>query len=360
MSRGQALEKNLEELITSFFTPSYWPSRSGTQNGFDAFARFKIEDTEYVWKLECKDLNGRNHSIDYNSIVDIEVSDFSDKILQTMALSDPCFPHVFCLFIPHKKIGNNNTLRDNLSSWNYQNKFPFKILIWDFEFLKDILPCINNQCVDNIYPNSPSKNKEKHDQAIEHIRQEIKKESFEGYFYNRSYIKERQAKKTVLEDNSLQIIINSDIQEDRIPRIKFSIGDAEFIYDEGKVIENRIKYFPTSTSTEGGGSMSVLEKPETTIAVLSESKSEVFDIAKYNEEARKKKIELIKLFEEQQNQSTLYQKIQDFCNSHDEGVISFICNRDIGIAGLPLKEMTSADFDSASDIRFYFEFKDQQ
>ena len=116
MDRGRLLEKNLENIMRQFFTLKYWPSRSGVQDGYDAYAKFEISNKEYVWKFECKDHNSLKHKKDFNFLKEIEINDFSDKIMQIMARGEP-YPHVFCLFIPHKVIGNNNRLRDAIDSW---------------------------------------------------------------------------------------------------------------------------------------------------------------------------------------------------------------------------------------------------
>lgn len=360
MSRGLALEKNLESLITTFITPTYWPSRSGTQNGYDAYARFRIVDTEYVWKFECKDLNADKQLENFNNVTEIEIGDFSDKIMQLMAQDDGSFPHVFCLFIPHKRKGNNNNLRDSLENWNRKNKFPFKIIIWDFTFLKEILPHINHQSVNNIYPNAPNIiDKTYHSQAIEKIISEINKESIDGYFFNRSYIKERRSKGTVLVDNSLNILIDK-VQDDTgmTTNLKFTVNDTPFIFDMNGVFENRVKHLPTAKITQLEESKSIFGEQNSKVSNISPEELEIVDLAKLNEEINYKKSKIIEIFKQEQNGQSLFNRIKDYCSSHNDGVISFVCNKDIGIASLPLKEMTSSDFESAGDIRFYFEFKE--
>lgn len=359
MSSGLALEKNLESLITSFITTSYWPSRSGTQNGYDAYARFRVEDTEYIWKFECKDHNADRQLINFSNVAEIEISDFSDKIMQIMAQEDGGFPHIFCLFIPHKRIGGNNILRDSLRDWNCKNKFPFKILIWDFDFLKDIVPNINHQSAKNIYPNAPVVENLNHDQAVEKIKSEIGAESKDGYLFNRSYIKERKSKGTVLVDDSLNVLIKK-IQDDTgmTTNLEFAVNDTKFIFDMNEVFKNRVKYLPVTKATKSEQSKSISEKQRIQISKFALEKLETVDLAKLKEETNNKKSKIITIFKQEQNGQSLFNRIKDFCSSRDDGLISFVCNEDIEIASLPLKEMTSSDFESTSDIRFYFEFKE--
>jgi len=359
MSSGLALEKNLESLITSFITHSYWPSRSGTQNGYDAYARFRIEDVEYIWKFECKDHHADHQLKNFSDVIEIEISDFSEKIMQIMAQEDGGFPHIFCLFIPHKKIGGNNILRDSLRNWNCKNKFPFKILIWDFDFLKDIVPNINHQSAKSIYPNAPSMNNLNHDQAVEKIISKISKESKDGYLFNRSYIKERKSKGTVLVDNSLNVLIDkAQDSTGMTTNLKVSVNDAEFILDMDEVFENRVKYLPTTRTTKLGKLKSISGKQNIKASNIPPEEMETVDLAKLNEEINHKKSKIIEIFKQEQNGQSLFNRIKDFCSSRDDGVISFVCNQDIEIASLPLKEMTSSDFESTSDIRFYFQFKE--
>ena len=359
MSSGLALEKNLESLITSFITPSYWPSRSGTQNGYDAFARFRVEDAEYVWKFECKDHHADHQLKNFSDVTEIEISDFSEKIMQIMAQEDGGFPHIFCLFIPHKRIGGNNILRDSLRNWNCKNKFPFKILIWDFDFLKDIVPNINHQSAKNIYPNAPSMGNLNHDQAVEKIKSEINKESKDGYLFNRSYIKERKSKGTVLVDGSLNVLINKTQDNTGMTtNLEFAVNDAKFIFGINEVFKNRVKYLPITKTTKSEQLKSISEKQRAQVSNVSPKEFETVDLAKLKEEINDKKSKIIEIFKQEQNGQSLFNRIKDFCSSRDDGVISFVCDEDIEIASLPLKEMDSSDFGSTGDIRFYFEFKE--
>lgn len=352
------LEKDLKGLI-KLITQVYWPSRSGRQDGFDSYSKFYFGDREYIWKFESKDLNAKKHKANFTDLVELESRDFTDKIMQVMARRDRLlFPHVFCVFVPHKEIGTNNTLREDIDSWNIYNKFPFKILVWDFQFLSPIIPHISSPHAGSIYPNAPYSNKRLSRKVIGRLKQEIEKESIDGFFHNRSYIKERDAKDSVVVPNALHIKISKiDNNPPKVPELSFRQKNKEFKCEYGSLTTLGIKGYPTAEK-------SIIEKR--TVAIAHARKGSVkpkkggptFDFEKYNGEVARAKKEMLQVFKtmEYRNQN-LFNLIKDFCANFETGVVTFLVQRDIAIASVPLKELSSSDFGEGSKIHFYFEFE---
>ena len=361
MASGKQLEKNLKNIMRQFFTLKYWPSRSGVQDGFDAYAKFNIDDKDYIWKYECKDHNAQKHKQNFDYLKEIEISDFSDKIMQIMARGEP-YPHVFCLFFPHKIIGNNTRLRDSIDSWNLYNKFPFKIRIWDFDFLKDIIPSIDSADADLIYPNAPVKDKSKHEGVIKELSKEIKKESIDGYFHNRSYIKERQSKSSLLLDNVLHIKINIPIVEKgQAQEIEFHYQDRIFRCLYSEILDITMDHYPVQKNVKKSTSIKILRKDSklTPIRLNIKTTENLFDEKEYMRLLNENKNRLLNLFKGMKdNIGNLFNLIHNFCETYNQGVISFVVPRNIKLASIPIKELNAKDFNSKNNTHFYFEFKD--
>jgi hypothetical protein len=362
MSRGQQLEKNLANIMRSFFTPSYWPNRSGLQNGYDAYANFKINGKEYFWKFECKDHNKRRHNDNFGDVSEIEFSNFSDKILELMSMGDSYYPDVFCLVIPHKRYKSNPVFAERLTSLNVINKFPFKIVLWDFDFLKDRIPFLNILDANDIYPNAPDKNKQKHEEIISSLQRELEKESVDGYLHRRSYIRERQAKHSLLVNDVLHIKIEEIINDPAIPpQYKFESNSQHSIFDNDDISSLSINTYPyTLASTKDKNTLkSTFTEAETLIKILL-TEEKKFDTEQYSKMVDEKKLGLIRLFQNKDaNGNCLFALIKNFCLSHTQGVVSFVCpSKHLLLASLPIRELTASDFESENGIHFYIEFKD--
>lgn len=355
------LEKDLEGII-KLITQAYWPSRSGRQDGFDSFSKFYFGDREYIWKFESKDLNAKRHKANFSGLEELESADFTDKIMQIMARRDRyLFPHVFCVFVPHKVIGTNNTLREDIKSWNVYNKFPFKILVWDFELLSSIIPHINSPHADSIYPNAPQKNKSLSKKCVGLLKDKIEKESIDGFFHNRSYIKERDAKDSVTIPNAMQIKIEKIVNKyPKLPGVKFAYKEKVFNCDYGLLAKYGVSVYPTIQTV-------VIRKSSSlTSDIQGESSDSVkstltFDVEKYNEKIDKARNGLLQVFKElKYRNQNLYDLIKNFCASFETGVVTFLAPKDIAIASTPLKELSSEDFEEKSKIHFYFEFANDE
>ncbi len=374
------LEKDLNELM-KLVTQDYWPSRSGVQNGYDAYSRFEFDGRSYFWKIESKDLN-QKHKSDWDKMKEIETADFAEKILQIIGQGDRnIYPDVFCIFIPHKHIGQNNILRDNLKSWNIYNKFPFKIIIWDFDALSSFIPDISAPCSRSIYPNTPQQNKSKHRKRLKEFKKLIQDESIDGRFFNRSYIRERDAKRDIWLENCLHI----KVEKCPVPEygtdsmIRFVIGN-----DAYHCLLSKLNNFSVSKFLKRKGSAKTIAA--STVTAVTEAKELTFthqlkrnelvdriDITEHEKNIITQKGKLIELFKKTNKQNTgifwllgiannrqnLFNKISSFCSNHSYGHVTFYFPREIQFAELPICELRAEDFGMDSDITFYMEFEEK-
>ncbi|OGI27992.1 hypothetical protein A2446_03380 [Candidatus Roizmanbacteria bacterium RIFOXYC2_FULL_38_9] len=361
MSSGQQLEKNLANIMRNIFTSLYWPNRSGLQNGYDAYANFKIKGKEYLWKFECKDYNRLKHNKDYRNISEIEFSDFSDKILEIMSMGNSYYPDVFCIFIPHKRYKSNTVFFERLTSLNVINKFPFKIVLWDFDFLKDKIPHLNISDADDIFPNASSVDKSKHGEIVLKIENELEKESVDGYLHKRSYIRERDAKHSLLVDDVLHIKIEKISSDDpsNPPQFSFSTNSHQFIFYANDLSALSINAYPYIDASVKNDDLKIKLNPEVeTVRKVTIAEKKIFDINEYRKIIDRKKASLIELFKINTDMQCLFNIIKDFCLSHPQGIVSFLCPSDnLLLASLPIKELAALDFESNNAIHFYFEFK---
>lgn len=362
MSRGQQLENNLANIMRDIFTPSYWPNRSGLQNGYDAYANFKIQGKEYFWKFECKDLNRQKHNRDYSDVSEIELSDFSDKILELMSMGNTYYPDVYCLVIPHKRYRSNTVLFERLTSLNVINKFPFKISIWDFDFLRDKIPFLNTTDASDIFPNAPDSDKTKHDEVVLDIQKELEKESVDGYLHRRSYIREREAKHSLLVDDVLHIKVEEIPSVDPTipPQFSFGINAQQFTFAGDEVGALSINTYPYVITSTRNVALKAVASPELeTVKKSAIGEDKIFDIKQYSKTVDEKKANLITLFKKiDLDGKCLFTTVKNFCLSHPQGIVSFICPpRHLLLASLPIRELRASDFESDSGIHFYLEFK---
>lgn len=371
------LEKDLNELM-KLITRDYWPSRSGLQNGYDAYSKFEFDGRTYFWKLESKDLN-QQHKTNWNIIEEIEISDFAEKILQIMGRGDrKIYPDVFCIFIPHKHIGKNNTLREDLISWNLYNKFPFKIIVWDFDTLRSLLPHINSPCSSSIYPNAPQQNKSTHKKQLKDFKKLIKNESIEGRFFNRSYIRERDTKRDVWLENCLHVkvekCISSEYGENHMAR--FITGRDIYYCSLSELSNFSISKFPKKKiHAEITVANTITTSTEATELFLPKRNDliEEIDTIGHEKNIDSQKIKLIELFKKTKKQNTgifkflpksinqhnLYNKLFSFCDNHSDGHVTFYFPREIQFTELPIRELSAHDFGINSNITFYMEFEDK-
>ncbi|GEM_PF-5170517 len=364
MSRGKKLEKDFFEFIKELIEASYWPSRAGQQNGYDSYARFKFGSMEYLWRFELKDLNAKSHKKDFGDIKEIEIKDFSEKILQLIAReNEATFPHVFCVVIPHKRIGNNNQLRTDLLSWNHFNKFPFEILIWDFDILFPVLKKHYPNWVDVFYPNVPKNYKCADADPINEI---IKRKSQSGCLYTRSYIRIRKMKESVKYPHVLHIRITEEQDNPLNPQVKVECNTVSALVDFARLSELCISKYPEPGAPQ--------ERPETkqrrTIGHIEgdtpKNITERVSVVIYDEKSHLRDIDLKKsgivaLFKDIScNGKSLFKHIKEFCSSCDKGCVSFIIDANVQLARVPFKELTAAHFGETSDITFAIEYTDNE
>lgn len=360
MSIGRELEKNFSEFIKDLIEVSYWPSRSGLQSGYDAYAKFNIDEMDYWWKFELKALNGTKHRCDFNYIDEIEIRHFSDKIMQLMARADrDTFPYVFCIVMPHKRIGHNTQLRDDLKNWNIFNKFPFKILLWDFDFFAARLAVHHPSWLKTFYPNAPASfdGKSAH---TEHLVAEIRRESQEGCLCNRSYIRAREIKSSVAYDRGLHIRIEGPhpTTNDIVFNIEGSSAHCSF----QKLEALCVKRLPQSDAiadkrkTRVAPPIGPSEGSKPSDVKLGHTESS-YDQKDHDKDVKKKKSGLIDLLKSLKPTSkSLYNHIKAFCKAHPDGCVTFIMKKDVTLARVPFKELHSSDFEEKNIIDFCIEY----
>lgn len=367
------LEKDLHKLLKQVME-EYWPQKSGEQEGYDAYSKIAVNDRTFFWKIEAKDLN-RKHKQDWDDVGILKTDEFADKILRVLgARPSRLYPEVFCLIVPHKRIGNNNTLREDLKSWNIYNKFPFKILVWDFDSLSQFLPHINLDSTKSIYPNAPSPNYGKHGECLKKLRTMIEEESAEGFFYKRSYIRERESKRNVWLGNCLHIKVQKvpKSKYDDKNLVEFNVENRKYYLPQDQLDGFSVSRYQEAKKTETTA-QSTTEALEGTVVASTDSSSPLqkIDLATYKKEVKKQKRLFLNVLEEAKekphcknlygilNRQSISNRISSFCSRHNHGHIAFYLPREIQFADLPIKELTSNDFGRNSDIVFYMEFEEK-
>ncbi|MBF0106389.1 MAG: hypothetical protein HQM16_13815 [Deltaproteobacteria bacterium] len=360
---GKSLEKNFSKLISELFPNCYWPSRSGTQNGYDAYARFKFDSYEYTWRFELKDLNAKAHKNDFGDIKEIEIKDFADKILQLMSReNEATFPHVFCIVVPHKKIGNNNQLRNDLKSLNHFNKFPFEILILDFDSLFPALKMHHPQWVESFYPNAPEVSASNETPAIDQI---IKEKSKTGVLYNRSYIKIRKVKDSVRYRSALHIRILPMEGSHEDPQVKIEFNGNFSLIRFSKFSDLSINQYPypkiVNEQDPVHHRMTLYTEGEAPLDHEVNVSISVYGHKEHLRDIDSKKIRLVALFKEVIiGQASLHDMIKTFCSSNPDGFITFILDKNERLARVPFKEIDSSHFGEKSKTEFLIEYTENE
>lgn len=360
---GKSLEKSFSKLINELFPNCYWPSRSGTQNGYDGYARFKFDSYQYTWRFELKDLNAKAHKSDFSDIKEIEIKDFADKILQLMSRgNEETFPHVFCIVAPHKRIGNNNQFRDDLKGWNYFNKFPFEILVLDFDSLFPALKKHHPQWIESFYPNAPEVSAPNEALSIDQI---VREKSKTGIFYNRSYIKIRKVKDSARYQNVLHIRILPMEENYDSPQVKIECNGNFSLVEFSKFSPLSINQYPNPKNVN---EQDPVRQPVTFYtegeAPLDHELNVSIPVYGDQEHLRdidSKKIRLVTLFKEVTlGQASLHDVIKTFCSSNPDGFITFILDKNEKLARVPFKEINSNDFGESSKTEFLIEYTENE
>lgn len=369
------LEIDLQDLM-KLITPDYWPNRSGLQHGFDAFSKFRFNGKDFFWKIESKDLNSK-HQQDWSDVEEIETDEFAEKIMQIMGTRDrDVYPDVFCVFAPHKRIGSNTVLREDIKSWNIYNKFPFKIIILDYDTLSPIIPHINARCANSIYPNAPDMDKSSHDAVLSELKDIIRIESEDGYFHRRSYIRERNVKSSVWLENNLHIKVEkvSSGSPTSPRKIALRVGNSVYSCLEEDLTQFSVNRYPQSIQpTKPTTPGATVTEPTQVIVQGSQPSNESIDQEGYQKYVDAQKIGfvekltkmrrirgggIISLLNNVTSRGTLKSEIAEFCKNHPKGHVIFFFPREIVFAELPVRELSSVDFGFSSDITFYMDFEE--
>lgn len=369
LNRGKKLETDFNKLMSEVFGFEYVAANSGSQNGLDGLMHLELNKFPFNWYFECKDLNGRKHKADLDSLDQIEEKDFADKIIQTMGeRSRDNFPHVFCLVIPHKHIGSNTNLRERLRAWNTYSRFPFKIIIWDFDHLYPLLTRLEHPSCKSIYPNGAFVTGQT-SVAAQELVEHIKMQSRDGYLINRSYIKERDYKLGITSDEVLTIdfylrdVLTGEGQEQVI---EFAHLPTEtrtqiplLLLNNTSLREGWIRFLKNTLAVEMVDDSLVPESmPKTT--EVKQPEYMVFDAESYNTYVREKKLGLVEILAKPEY-SEIKMIIDDFVSKTGKGMVVFRSNGLINetIASLPLTELEAEDFGGGEkQIFFYLTIED--
>lgn len=186
----QKTEACLGEIIT-VLGGKYNPSSSGTQGGFDGIAIFKLENTDYLWKLESKS-NTKEYEKwigeKVKQLQNIKLEDFAGKIIDMLSQDKMKWPIVFCLFSPHRI--KDAQMQDKIRNLERNYRIPFKISFWDYDYLKEKIPCVlSKKSLNLLYPEmkvSYSKNKRSY--IVNEFLGDIRQDSLKGISISNRYI----------------------------------------------------------------------------------------------------------------------------------------------------------------------------
>ncbi len=186
----QKTEACLGEIIT-VLGGKHNPSSSGTQGGFDGIAIFKLENTHCFWKLESKS-NAKEYrewtSGKVKQLQNIKLEDFAGKIIDILSQDKMKWPIVFCLFSPHRI--KDAQMQDKIRNLERNCRLPFKILFWDYDYLKEKTPCVlSKESLNLLYPEAKISDAENtKSYIVNEFLGDIRQESLKGISISGRYI----------------------------------------------------------------------------------------------------------------------------------------------------------------------------
>lgn len=210
----------------------------GEQYGLDAswVIHFSDMGKSFNWYFEAKGhgfleygKKPRSKHIPFN------IKLIADKLLKSLSLHGRDI-HCWCLFAPYVSCDEG----DLIELKQLAEHFPFKLIIWDKNFLHQKLPYVSGDLFSTLYfldqltlPTNP--------QVINSITKDIKAASYEGLFWNKVQKQYFSIRRSILSKCRRKIVFESDIQygfsnEREIPRT--FITTYKFIYEGDEFITN--------------------------------------------------------------------------------------------------------------------------
>lgn len=352
MSKGKQLEKDFEVLIKEVLQLNYHPANSGSQNGLDGLMDLEINGFKFSWYFECKDSKTKGDSTNVKELPHIKEDLFADKILQIMGeRSRDHFPHVFCLVAPHKRLGSNTNLRERLKAWNKFLRFPFKIVIWDFDYLYNKLSKIEHEICKSIYPGlklSADSN------YLPRLLEDIKSESRQGYLMHRSYVKERNYMEGIVSDQllTIDIYIDEDVDENGHTDVSLRFEHPQLTNEirldqagiEDIAILDHKTHFVKRIAISRVVKADIVEVSVPGEKNMLSEENVVLDLDAYSKYLDSKKLKLIQLLKGRDG--GLKKIIKEFIKRSSIGMVAFRVKGipDEKIASIPIPELHVGDF----------------
>jgi len=313
---------SLEELFLKQFLPNLGfrgivsRNKSGKQFGFDI--GWDIMSEKVIWHFESKG----NHSRKSINII----GEISKKLTESIAGHGTDF-HCWCLFLPYIEIDENE--RQQIRNLEKLYLFPYKIVVWDKNFLKNNSLFLKNIL---IQPN------------IERdLKKLIKSSSSEGLFRNRLFKKVIIQRKTLVIKNSFKIYIDS--YEKNKYRFRINSNDKTegssrqfFLLKKSQIKISKKPILLGIIDKE----TKVNEKESLSVQDMTNSIQEISDIETQKEEL----IKILKLAK--QKSQTLFDFIKLTIRQSDEFCIFEIDTEESLLIEMPFYSLDSKDFDSSN------------
>jgi len=190
MSNSVRIGRDIENYLKDYLRRlSIWPKngnfrliendlrlmKSGKQEGLDInwSISFDFLGTEYKWFFEAKG-KGKSKHQKSGEYTNFHINIIADKLLQLIGRSDLDID-CWCLFAPYLRLDDN----DKRLLKNIENYLPFRLLIWDKNYLPRSLWTVSENLFKEIYPRRrryPAKN------DLDKYINDIKRECIKGRF----------------------------------------------------------------------------------------------------------------------------------------------------------------------------------
>lgn len=215
---GKKVESKLKEYLEKIaIIPKSFPifskdlrlMKSGKQSGIDLNwdLNFNLGGPDYKWYFESKGF-GMSDYRNSKKYQNFTLSLISDKLLQLLGRTDLNID-CWCLFIPYARLDET----DKIEIAHIQNHLPFKLCIWDVDFLFHRIKLIHPELFNTIY----FKHKIKINAAssvvnnLDNYVWEIIEDTLEGYFTRKIHEKYRLLKRELEARCNREIIFGKDL-----------------------------------------------------------------------------------------------------------------------------------------------------
>ncbi len=273
---GQEVENQLSNLLgsmslaidkTDIIPEDLRLMNRGEQYGLDVnwVIHFSDMGKNFNWYFEAKGHGFSEYKRNSRHMA-FHIKLIADKLLKSLTLHSRDI-HCWCLFIPYISCDEG----DLIEIKQLEEYFPFKLVIWDKNFLYQKLPHINKELFESLYFLDQVTSDE-NPQIRELIKNNIKISSYEGLFWNKVQKQYFSIRRSILDDCKKRMIFDSEqkyvfSEKREIPRsfetkYKFIFEDDEFIANQEDLsnasnIEGVKKLFAGAINTQ---SVSLISK----------------------------------------------------------------------------------------------------